>query len=274
MKLLDLFCGAGGASKGYMNAGFEVVGCDISKQKRYIGNDFILMDATILMELLLAGAEVQGYKLSDFDVIAASPPCQFASIVTPNKTKHRNYIPKIREQLVASNKPYVIENVFGAKKHLINPVMLCGTYFNLKVYRHRLFESNIPLTAPKHEPHRDNTPSAGHGISSKGFISPTSGGQGITLEMQEQIIRQWQPKEGKKPKQWNQFVSPKGFISVTGHFSQVEYAKFAMGIDWMKQVELSQAIPPAYTEYIGKQIMEYLNGQENRNFERQGVAFL
>ena len=260
MMLLDLYSGAGGCTRGYQDAGFKVVGCDIKEFKRYIGDDFILMDATILMELLLTGAEVKGYKLSDFDAIHASPPCQFASFITPDKNKHKNMIPKTREQLIQSGKPYVIENVVGAKKHLINPIRLCGTFFNLKVYRHRLFESNIPLTAPTHYPHRDKTPSAGHGVSPKGFISPTSGGQGITVEMQNQIVKQWDGTS-PKPKDWNKFVSPNGFISVVGHFSQVEYAKFAMGISWMKQVELAQAIPPAYTKYVGEQLKEYINGQ-------------
>jgi DNA (cytosine-5)-methyltransferase 1 len=141
MKLLDLYSKAGGASVGYAKAGFEVVGVDIKKQKRY-PYKFIQADAL----------EVLADKdfISQFDVIAASPPCQ-----THSATKHlRNaqgkstdkvdLIPQTREGLINSGKIYVIENVPGAP--LIDPVIMCGSSFGLKVRRHRHFESNIKLT--------------------------------------------------------------------------------------------------------------------------------
>ena len=140
MKLLDLYCKAGGASKGYADAGFEVVGIDIKKQKRY-PYEFIQADCLEILQNL--------DYLRTFDVIAASPPCQ-----THSATKHlRNaqgkstdkvdLIPQTREALIASGVPYVIENVPGAP--LINPVQFCGSSFGLKVRRHRLFESNVSL---------------------------------------------------------------------------------------------------------------------------------
>ena len=141
MKLLDLYCKAGGASVGYARAGFEVIGVDIKKQKRY-PYQFIQADALDV----LADKDF----ISQFDVIAASPPCQ-----THSATKHlRNaqgkstnkidLIPQTREGLIASGKIYIIENVPGAP--LIDPVVMCGSSFGLKVRRHRQFESNVKLT--------------------------------------------------------------------------------------------------------------------------------
>ena len=140
MRLLDLYCKAGGASKGYADAGFEVVGIDIKKQKRY-PYEFIQADC---LEIL----QDMDY-LRTFDVIAASPPCQ-----THSRTKHLrdaqgkstdkvDLIPQTRQALIESGKPYVIENVPGAP--LVNPVQFCGSSFGLKVRRHRLFESSIEI---------------------------------------------------------------------------------------------------------------------------------
>lgn len=225
-RLLDLFCGAGGAGMGYYRAGFEVVGVDKNPQPHY-PFEFHQADA-----LDYAAQHVWG-----FDAIHASPPCQAHSVITPNKSRHIDLIPQTRFWLQTIGVPYIIENVVGAP--LRSPVMLCGAYFGLKVYRHRLFESNILLLVSPHTPHHDQTPSAGHGLSPKGFLSITSGGQGI--------------KGGAS--EMHRFISPKGFISIAGHFSQVDYARFAMGINWMTQEELAQAIPPAYTEYLGRQLM-------------------
>ena len=141
MKLLDLYCKAGGASVGYARAGFEVVGVDIKKQKRY-PYKFIQADALEILQ--------DEDFLAQFDVLAGSPPCQTHSstkhlrIAQGKSTDKVDLIPQTREAFVKSGKPYVIENVPGAP--LINPVILCGSSFGLKVRRHRLFESNIPLT--------------------------------------------------------------------------------------------------------------------------------
>lgn len=126
---------------GYHQAGFEVVGVDIKRQKRY-PFEFIQADA---LEIL-----ADRDFLNQFDVIAASPPCQ-----THSATKHlRNaqgkttdkidLIPETRAALQEWNGIYVIENVPGAP--LINPTILCGSSFGLKVRRHRHFESNVQLT--------------------------------------------------------------------------------------------------------------------------------
>ena len=140
MKLLDLYCKAGGASKGYQLAGFEVVGVDIKKQKRYPFK-FIQADCLELMK------DIEFLK--SFDVIAASPPCQTHSITQHlrnaqgKSTDKIDLIPQTREALIASGRPYVIENVPGSP--LINPIQMCGSSFGLKVRRHRLFESNLQL---------------------------------------------------------------------------------------------------------------------------------
>jgi DNA (cytosine-5)-methyltransferase 1 len=140
MKLLDLYCKAGGASKGYQLAGFEVVGVDIKKQKRYPFK-FIQADCLELMKDM--------EFLKSFDVITASPPCQTHSITQHlrnaqgKSTDKIDLIPQTREALIASGRPYVIENVPGSP--LINPIQMCGSSFGLKVRRHRLFESNLQL---------------------------------------------------------------------------------------------------------------------------------
>ena len=140
MKLLDLYCKAGGASKGYQLAGFEVVGVDIKKQKRYPFK-FIQADCLELMKDM--------EFLKSFDVITASPPCQTHSITQHlrnaqgKSTDKIDLIPQTREALIASGRPYVIENVPGSP--LVNPIQMCGSSFGLKVRRHRLFESNLQL---------------------------------------------------------------------------------------------------------------------------------
>lgn len=215
MKLLDLFCGAGGAAMGYYRAGVHnITGVDIHPQHHYPFK-FVLGDA-------LEYVKQHGHE---YDIIHASPPCQAHSQL--RYCNHKTYpslIEPLREILNAINKPYVIENVVGAP--LQNPVRLCGTMFGLKVYRHRLFETNpMIIFVPKHYPHHDNCPGRGRGISSKGFISVTgNGGYGI----------------------------PNG----------ISYARKAMGIDWMNNKELSQAIPPLYTEYICKQLFAHLGIRE------------
>ena len=211
MKLLDLYCKAGGASKGYQLAGFEVVGVDIKKQKRY-PYEFIQADCLELMKNM--------DFLRSFDVITASPPCQTHSITQHlrnaqgKSTDKIDLIPQTREALIASGKPYVIENVPGSP--LINPIKMCGSAFGLKVRRHRLFESNIQLTSSICNHKEQGKP------------------VGIYGSMRDEI--------------------PKG-----GHTAKsIEQAREAMGIDWMIWGELVEAIPPVYTETIGKQILSVL----------------
>ena len=206
MKLLDLFCGAGKASEGYARAGFEVTGIDVKLGKRY-PHTYIRGDVRDYLDVEF---------LQQFDVIAASPPCQTFSATkhlrnAQGKTTSKvNMIPEVRDALIASGKPYVIENVPNAP--LINPIQLCGSGFGLKVRRHRLFESNVPLV--------------GNACDHKAQGKPV----GIYGSMRDEI--------------------PNG-----GHTAKtMAEANEAMGIDWMIWGELVESIPPAYTHYIGVQL--------------------
>jgi DNA (cytosine-5)-methyltransferase 1 len=209
--MLDLFCKAGGASVGYHRAGFEVVGVDIKKQKRY-PFEFIQADALEVMQDL--------DFLRSFDVLVGSPPCQTHSITQHlrnaqgKSTDKVDLIPETRAAFIESGLPYVIENVPGAP--LKDALVLCGSSFGLKVRRHRLFESTIPLT--------------GLPCDHKGQGRPV----GIYGSMRDNI-----PKGGR-----------------TAH--SIEEAREAMGIDWMLWGDLVEAIPPAYTEHIGRQLLEAL----------------
>ena len=144
-RLLDLFCGAGGAARGYQSAGFHVTGVDNQPQKRYVGDRFILGDA-------LDYCREHGHE---FDAVHASPPCQaYSAMRCLPWLRDREYpelIDPTREALEATGLPWVIENVERAP--LRNGITLCGTMFGLKVYRHRKFESNILLLASPHAKH-------------------------------------------------------------------------------------------------------------------------
>lgn len=214
--LLDLFCGAGGASKGYDDAGFEVVGVDIEPQPNY-PYEFIQADAIDSVDRLGR----------NFDVIHASPPCHAYSTVTGrNRRNRRTYVDLVnptRQRLLDLDKPYVIENVVGAP--LLDPVTYCGSSFGLDVRRHRLFESNVTLIAPPCD-HSWQTPrfrSLDSRMVARGSL--------------------------------NSVVGVHGHLNYPGEF---ELRCKAMGIDWMTSRELCQAIPPAYTEHIGRQLLTIL----------------
>jgi DNA (cytosine-5)-methyltransferase 1 len=161
-RLLDLFCGAGGTSVGYARAGFEVVGVDIVPQPRY--------------PYAFHQADALTFPLEGFDAYAASPLCQgFTQMLNWNeqqKDKYPNYIGIIRERFLATGKPYIIENVEGARASMINPIMLCGLMFGLRVYRHRLFESNVFLFAHSHIKHRIKAAHSGKIARSDQFWCP------------------------------------------------------------------------------------------------------
>ena len=206
-KLLDLFCGVGGASVGYAMAGFEVHGVDLKHGKRY---PYTYTRADVLD--VLRDEEF----ISQFDVIHASPPCQTHSITKHlrnaqgKSTSKVDLIPQTREALIASGKPYIIENVMGSP--LIDPVMLCGSAFGLKVRRHRIFESNVPLIGTKCDHKAQGRPI------------------GIYGSLRDEI-----PKGGKTAE-------------------SIEEARAAMEMPWAIWTELVEAIPPAYTKYLGEQI--------------------
>lgn len=218
-KLLDLFCCAGGAAKGYKQAGFEVVGVDISPQSNY-PFPFIQADALALDHKFLVS----------FDVIHASPPCQSYSVLakrTGNGASWPRLIEPVREMLIRSGRPYIIENVVGAPLH--NPIQLCGVMFpELRVLRHRLFETNFKITSPSHPSH----PKVHTHDRRKAHYGKTN--------------------------EWKDYVQVTG-----GGNCSVAAAQDAMGIDWMTKSELNEAIPPAYARFIGLELMRYLVKDKN-----------
>ena len=228
--MLDLFCGAGGAAVGYHRAGFDVVGVDIVPQPNY---PFAFMRADVLSDwhdILWEAGRV--------DAIHASPPCQAHSTIgkqvraTGQTTnEHPDLVEPTRELLVATELPYVIENVPGAP--LLNPVQFCGSWFGLDVRRHRLFETNWPLlsTPCSHHWQRPRFPSMDKRRGLKSVV----------------------PVYGS-----TQLMSVVGVHGHLKHAGEQELRQAAMGIDWMSPYELTQAIPPAYTELIGHQLMAHI----------------
>ena len=228
MKLLDLFCKAGGAGMGYHRAGYEVTGVDIEPQPRYPFK-FIQADAL----------EYLREHWQEYDVIHASPPCQRYSGMTKGRWQdridaHPDLVEPIRELLIMSGRPYIIENVVGAP--LINPVMLCGSMFGLQskagnpLYRHRLFETSFQVGL---------TPPCQHNKASA--IGVYGGGQN--------------PSRRKTLPPVAVYVHSGGTSKRGDATFGIEARREAMGIDWMTGNELSQAIPPAYTEYIARFIL-------------------
>jgi len=221
-RLLDLFCGAGGCSVGYARAGFDVVGVDIEPHADYPFH-LIVGDALKL-------ADHDGFNyLNGFDAIHASPPCQ-AHTTMSNRYRgaggradeHVNLIAPVRDLLQAWGGPYVIENVPGARPHMVNPITLHGGMFGLGVNRPRLFESNAPLmTAPSPTPH-DPLGIYGRSPDGRRLFDRTDG-------TTQRAAR------------------------------NLEEGAAAMGIDWMTEwADVTEAIPPAYTHYIGEQLVDYL----------------
>jgi DNA (cytosine-5)-methyltransferase 1 len=205
-RLLDLCCGGGGMSVGYARAGFEVVGVDLNEQPGYPFEFWHMSAMAINYE-----------QLDLFDAIHASPPCQNYTTITAAARKRGKVYPdiyrEVKTMLVASGKPYIIENVPGSPAKGIG---LCGTMFGLGVFRHRLFESNIPLVLPD------------------------------------------QPCTCKSKRIGDEYVT------VAGDSSTKIAGLKAMGIDWMPlKRQLVEAMPPAYGEFIGRQLMSYLEQQES-----------
>ncbi len=195
MRLLDLFCKAGGCSVGYHRARFtDIVGVDHEHQPRY---PFTFVQADALEYLAAHGHE--------FDAIHASPPCQHFSRATAwrgNRDSHPDLIAPVRLLLAATGRPYVIENVQEARRSLVAPFMLCGTSFGLPLRRHRFFELSVPVV--------ELVRPCCHGRADFSF-----------------------DHGGKQP--------------------ETVY-RDAMQCNWMTVQESRQAIPPAFTEYVGRQL--------------------
>jgi len=210
-RLLDLFCGAGGAGMGYHRAGFDVVGVDIKPQPHY--------------PFEFHQADAMAFPLDGFDAIHASPPCQAYSAATAPaaKANHPDLYAPTRDRLVASGLPYAIENVIGAPYS--HGVVLCGSMFGLEedgewLRRHRNFEASWLVFQPPCAHPVGRRPIL---VTGKSFING-------------------QPRDYKHSRQ--------------GPF---DLACRLMGIDWTDRHGLANAIPPAYTSWLGAQMLSVVS---------------
>ena len=229
-RILDLFCGAGGAAMGLHRAGFKPYGIDNKPQPRY-PYAFLQMDAIEALNVLLDGGGLtfsngETLYLVAFAAYWASPPCQHYSWAAArwrnSGYEYPDLITESRDGLLRTGKPYVIENVVGAP--MIEPITLCGSSFGLRVRRHRLFEATFLIWA-----------------------LPCS--------------HRWQNEDPLWSIRQRYRTIKTGVCYVFGNQEvgqTVEDWKLAMGIDWMGRQELSQAIPPAYSEYIGRHLLRAL----------------
>jgi DNA (cytosine-5)-methyltransferase 1 len=224
VRLLDLFCGAGGCSVGYARAGFEVVGVDIEPHPDY-PLPFLEADA---LEVLADRA-----FLDTFDAVHASPPCQ-ARTTMSNRWRgrgtaadaHVNLIPEVRDALLRWSGTYVIENVPGARRDLRHPITLHGGMFGLRVHRPRLFESDAPLMAYTAPPPPDPVGVYGKAADGRRLFTRADGTEQRAA-------------------------------------ASLEEAQTAMGCGWMTDFrDIAEAVPPAYTEYLGDQLLTVLTTQE------------
>lgn len=260
-RLLDLFCGAGGATRGYQLAGFHVTGVDDKPQPHYVGDEFHQADALT-------------FPLDGFDAIHASPPCQAHSSLRALQKgkKYPDLIPETRALLVASGLPYVIENVEGAplgERGFL--IMLCGTMFRLQtpdgraeIRRHRLFELSFSIAL---------RPPCQHGGT---FQALNVTGHAVHGHRdREAQRRRVLTVAGEHPHDPAVRHAKRKTMSVTGQTPQRNHkwdygktyeretftaddARAAMGIDWMPMKYLSQAIPPAYTRFIGEHLLQVI----------------
>ena len=205
-RLLDLYCCQGGASAGYVAAGFDVTGVDLDPQPRYPWR-FTQADALLYLRA----------HDHEFDDVHASPPCQAHSLCQRIQDRdHPDLISPTRDLLAQLGVPWVIENVVGAPLH--DPVELCGAMFGLRTYR-RLFEASFPLDVPPHPEHAVETVKMGRPL-----------------------------RDGD----WYHAV---------GNFSNVPYVRRDLGVPWMSRDGIRECVPPAYTEYIGTQLLEHLTAE-------------
>jgi DNA (cytosine-5)-methyltransferase 1 len=245
-RLLDLFCGAGGAAMGYHRAGFDVVGVDIEPQPHY-PFEFHQADALEVLDRAVDGNELWPFDgwlddIEDFDAIHASPPCQAYTamkVMANHRPDHPDLVAPTRELLELSGLPWVMENVPGAPMDDVGPpdlfgggggVMLCGSMFGLnngeyELRRHRLFECSTPLAQP---PCRHRLPVIGF--------------YGDHARTPQRTVDGHRDRGG----------------DIVGNAKKMPLVRDLMGIDWMEWPESTNAVPPAYTFFIGQQLMAHL----------------
>ena len=235
-RLLDLFCCEGGAAAGYKRAGWHVTGVDVlDKSDRYAGDEFVKGDA-------LDYLTKHGHK---FDAVHASPPCQGYTIATAGnpeaRGQHARLIAETRWLMQLTGKPWVIENVQQARSQMVDPILLCGRMFGMEtddedgeplvLDRHRLFESNVPLVAPAHPKH-DGRQVAGV------YTGGRARKPGATAAEHRHDCRT--NRRG-------------GYVPASR-----EVRQRLLGIDWMTDKGMAESIPPAYAEYVGRQLTAHI----------------
>lgn len=216
--LLDGYCGAGGCGMGYHRAGFCVTGVDSNPQPRY---PFRFVQGDAIAYILRHG--------TNYAVVTGSPPC-WAYTTMSNRYRgkdnelvdnHPRLIAPTREAMLATGRPYVIENVPGARPELRSPLLLSGGMFGLGVDRPRLFETNVLIMQPVRTP----------AVNPIGVYGDLNG------------------RRLKTRRDGSELRAPR----------TLQQAQEAMGIDWMEWPELTQAIPPAYAEYVGAALLAHLS---------------
>lgn len=226
--LLDLFCGAGGCAMGYHRAGFDVLGVDSMKQPNYPFG-FRQADAMMYLRNLIEGDHDScGIHTDAVAAIHASPPCQHYSKArhTPGSVgrEYPDLLGKTMRLLEQTGRHWVVENVPGAP--LDYAAILCGTMFGLPLRRHRLFSGSFMLMAPTNPcNHRDGD-----------------------LTVFGKVVQVCGTKAAP-------YLAASGRTHYRPKRVSLESGQRAMGIDWMNRGELSQTIPPAYTEFIGRQLL-------------------
>jgi hypothetical protein len=234
LRVLDAFCCEGGATRGYQAAGFHVTGVDIVPRPDYCGDEFVLGDA---VEYIRAHGH-------EYDIVHNSPPCQGEGAPTKGTNAARNaeigrehprLITATRAALEAVGVPYVIENVAGSTVR--KDLMLCGDYFGLGVIMHRYFEfgGGAPIPTVPHDPRHMPKHDRRHG--------------------------------GRRVRGWRHGVYYDGpYVAAYGKGggkATVAEMQVAKGIDWTDDHEaLREALPPAYTEYIGRALVAHLEAVE------------
>lgn len=230
-RLGDFFACEGGAAKGYQLAGFHVTSVDIDRQPRNCADVFEQRDA-----LSFTPEELR----ERFDALHASPPCQGLTEMNNDKSRWINLIPATRALFKASGLPYTIENVRAARQHLNDPVSLFGTMFDLHMVtstgqrfdlsRERLFETNWPLAQPWNP----------------GAAFPIANVFGGHLRARGKAYR-----TGKGTGRTRDFIGE----------DKPALARALMGMPWASMVGMSEAVPPAFTHFIGEQLLAHLQAQ-------------
>jgi len=238
--LLDAFCGAGGATRGYQEAGFYVIGVDNRPQPHYCGDEFVQADA---MEVL-ADPDKYFDRPEEFAAVHASPPCQAYTamkVMANHRPDHPDLVAPTRELLDLSGLPWVMENVPGAPMEVGPPdlfgnaggVTLCGSQFGLnngqyELRRHRLFECSVPLPQP----------SCRHKLPVIGFY-------GDHARTRQRTVNGHRDRGG----------------DIVGLERKMPLVRELLGIDWMRWDEAVLAIPPAYTRWIGAQLLAHIESK-------------